>query len=79
MEMLPEDWQSILDEDPYLARAQAIAQGEGRLEFSTLASIWLGILSEVGLRGSIHLPVRHLRRKLLTIPNLSRSTPTLFR
>jgi hypothetical protein len=51
MEMLPEDWQSILDEDPYLARAQAIAQGEGRLEFSTLASIWLGILSEVGLRG----------------------------
>jgi hypothetical protein len=51
MESLPEDWKSILDEDPYLARAQAIAEGEGRLEFSTLVSIWLGILSEVGLRG----------------------------
>jgi hypothetical protein len=51
MESLPEDWQSILDEDPYLARAQAIAEGEGRLKFSTLAPIWLSILSEVGLRG----------------------------
>jgi hypothetical protein len=51
MESQPEDWRSILDEDPYLARAQAIAEGEGRLEFSTLVSIWLGILSEVGLRG----------------------------
>jgi hypothetical protein len=50
MESLPEDWKSILDEDPYRARAQAIAEGEGRLEFSTLAPIWLGILSEVGLR-----------------------------
>ena len=51
MESLPENWKSILDEDPYLARAQAIAEGEGRLEFSTLAPIWLRILSEVGLRG----------------------------
>ena len=51
MDSLPEDWKSLLDEDPYLARAQAIAKGEGRLIFSTLASIWLSILSEVGLRG----------------------------
>ena len=51
MESLPEDWKSILDEDPYLARAQAIAEGEGRLEFSRLVAIWLDILSEVGLRG----------------------------
>jgi hypothetical protein len=51
MESLPDDWKSILDEDPYLARAQAIAEGEGRLEFSRLVAIWLGILSEVGLRG----------------------------
>jgi len=51
MESLPEDWKTILHEDPYLARAQAIAEGEGRLEFSRLVTIWLGILSEVGLRG----------------------------
>jgi len=51
MESLPEDWKSILDEDPYLARAQAIAEGEGKLKFSTLAPIWLSILSELGLRG----------------------------
>ena len=51
MESLPEDWKTILDEDPYLARAQAIAEGEGQLEFSRLVAIWLGILSEVGLRG----------------------------
>jgi hypothetical protein len=51
MESLPEDWKSMLDEDPYLARAQAKAEGEGRLKLSTLAPIWLGILSEVGLRG----------------------------
>jgi hypothetical protein len=51
LESLPEDWKTILDEDPYLARAQAIAEGEGQLEFSRLVAIWLHILSEVGLRG----------------------------
>lgn len=51
MESLPEDWKSILDEDPHLARAQAIAEGEGQLKISTLAPIWLRALLEVGLRG----------------------------
>src|SRR3712207_2977410 len=51
MESLPEDWKSIRDEDPFLVRAQAIAEGEGRLELSSLAAIWLRALSELGLRG----------------------------
>jgi hypothetical protein len=51
VDSLPEDWKNILDEDPYLARAQAIDEGEGRLKLSTLAPIWLSILSGVGLRG----------------------------
>jgi hypothetical protein len=51
MESLPEDWKSIRDEDPFLVRAQAIVEGAGRLELSSLAAIWLRALSELGLTG----------------------------
>jgi hypothetical protein len=50
MESLPEDWKNLRDNDPLLARAQAIAEGEGRLKLSTLAHIWLHDLLEVGLK-----------------------------
>ena len=50
MPSIPEGWRSSPDEDPTLAKVEALLEGGGRLQATTLARVWLQKLARVGLR-----------------------------
>src|ERR671920_2418708 len=47
---LPEDWKNIRNDFRYGTRLEALSEGKGRLELTTLADFWLKNLVYTGLR-----------------------------